>query len=84
MDRPLVDTKHMACQSDNYLMTYDVTCQTPTKSLVTQVIQCELLKENQVVFEDKDMQIMIPNVVEKIPEPLLMSNVSNQTSPRNQ
>jgi hypothetical protein len=57
-----------------------VTCQTPTRKSVSQLVQCELMKESVLVLEDKDMQIMMPQVVYNTPpplQPIKMSTVSN-------
>lgn len=59
---PKVETRSMGCQAE-YLLTFDVPCQTPTRKYLSQTVQCELLKESEVIFEDKDMQIIVPHAV---------------------
>jgi hypothetical protein len=55
----------MGCQAE-YLLTFDVPCQTPTRKFASQTVQCELIRESQVVYEDNDMQIIVPSAVQNL------------------
>ena len=62
IEAPRPDMRH-AHTSPPYLLLYDVASQTYTRGVASKDIQCELLKESQVVYEDKDMQIVFPSAI---------------------
>lgn len=73
----------MACQYSEYKLTFDIPIQTPTKQLATKEIECEILKDSPLVYEDENIQIVLP-FSEKPRTPAKSERtVSNQTSPRN-
>lgn len=52
------------------------------KQSKSQEIQCELLKESKIVFEDKDMQIVFPTAVAQIVvRPADKDSAACQTTP---
>ena len=51
----------------------------PKKTFKSEEVQCELLKESKIVFEDKDMQIVFPTAVAQIIVKPTAKDSSNQT-----
>lgn len=51
----------------------------PKKTFKSEEVQCELLKESNIVFEDKDMQIVFPTAVAQIVVQPTAKDSSNQT-----
>ena len=51
----------------------------PKKTFKSEEVQCELLKESKIVFEDKDMQIVFPTAVAQIIVKPTAKDCSNQT-----
>lgn len=83
VEPPRPDMRH-AQTSAPYILFLEVACQTHTRGVTSKDTQCELLKESQVVYEDKDMQIVFPATVavsdhESIAEE--MEDAFNQTTP---
>lgn len=64
---PKLDLKSVGIQSEQYILTYDVTCQTPTKSQVNAEVSCLLLKESEVILENEDMKITYPAAIVQQP-----------------
>ncbi len=62
VEPPRPDMRH-AQTSAPYILFLEVACQTYTRGVTSKDTQCELLKESQVVYEDKDMQIVFPATV---------------------
>ena len=50
----------------DYILKYDMGVDADRKMFKSQEIQCELLRESKIVFEDKDMQIVFPTAVAQI------------------
>ena len=51
----------------------------PKKTFKSEEVQCELLKESKIVFEDKDMQIVFPTAVAQIIVKPTAKDSSSQT-----
>lgn len=51
----------------------------PKKTFKSEEVQCELLKESKIIFEDKDMQIVFPTAVAQIIVKPTAKDSSSQT-----
>lgn len=85
VEPPRPDMRH-AQTSPLYVLLLDVASQTYTRGVASKDIQCELLKESQVVYEDKDMQIVFPAAVainenQSAAVQMVMEDAFNQTTP---
>jgi hypothetical protein len=52
-----------------YVLTFEALVQTPSKQCAESGVQCGLLQECIQVYEDMDMQIVVPSAVQAKPEP---------------
>ena len=73
--------KEAFSQYVDFSLALDVSCQTIVKSYRGEAIQCEILKESEIIFEDNDMQIVFPHAITDSAEK--RSDASNQTTQTN-
>jgi hypothetical protein len=59
---PRPDMRH-ASTSPLYVLLLDVASQTYNRGVASKDTQCKLIKESQIVVEDKDMQVVYPTSV---------------------